>query len=501
MSAHRPGSPLLLGVDAGTTVLKAVVFDRSGAEVARASARLRAETPAPRHVERDLAALRSAFDAVLGEIAALVPPEEVVAVGLTGHGDGLYLVDADGVPTRPGVLSLDSRAQPLLDRWERDGTAERAFAASGQRPWAPSPATVLAWLAEHEPDVVARTAAVIGCKDLLKAWLTGEVSTDPTEASQSFTDPYTQTWSDAVVDAYGLGRWRHLLPPIVNSHEVAGAVTADAARRTGLRAGTPVVSGLHDVDACALATGVHRPGTLSVVAGSYSINQVVSDAPAPSRSWYNRSFVEPGHWLNMALSPASATNLEWFVQSLCGAELREAGQADEVFTRLSHEVDAVLDGPSEVTYLPFLYGSPEGAAASAGFVGLRGWHTRGHLVRALYEGVVHNHRWHADALCSHFTVDAARISGGATRSATWLQMFADGLGLPVTTTSAREVGALGAAMVAGVGAGMYADLPEAVAATVRELETYVPEEAGRRRMTDAYERFRLIVDGAKTTWG
>jgi L-xylulokinase len=493
-------SRYLLGIDAGTTVMKAVVFDLTGKEVAQSAVRLRAETPAPRHVERDLAALRDAFDTVLAGIVTQVAPEEIAAIGLTGHGDGLYLIDADGVPTRPGILSLDSRAQPLLERWARDGTSERAFATSGQEPWEPSPATVLAWLAEHEPEVVARTATVLGCKDLLKLWLTGEVSTDPTEASQSFTDLYTQTWSDAVVDAYGLGRWRHLLPRIVDSHEVAGTVTAGAARRTGLRAGTPVVSGLHDVDACALATGVHRPGVLSVVAGSYSINQVVSDTPAPSRTWCCRSFVEPGNWLNMALSPASATNLEWFVQALCRADLDAAGQPDDVFTQLSHEVDAVLAAPSEVTYLPFLYGSPEGAAASGGFTGLRGWHTRGHLVRAVYEGVVHNHRWHVDALRSHFTIEAARISGGATRSATWTQMFADGLALPVTTTCAAEVGALGAAMVAGVGAGEFANLSEAVEATVHVLETFEPEARGQARMADAYERFRHIVSSMKPTW-
>jgi L-xylulokinase len=493
-------SRYLLGIDAGTTVLKAVVFDMSGNEIAQSMVRLRAETPAPRQFERDLAVLRDAFDTVLVDIARKVGSDEIAAIGLTGHGDGLYLIDAAGVPTRPGILSLDSRAQPLLDQWAADGTAQRAFDTSGQQPWPPSPATVLAWLAEHEPEVVARTSTVFGCKDLLKLWLTGEVSTDPTEASQSFTDPHTQTWSDAVVSAYGLSHLRHLLPRIVNSHDIAGTVTVDAARRTGLRAGTPVVSGLHDVDACALATGAHRPGVLSVVAGSYSINQVVSDSPAPSSLWCSRSFVEPGKWLNMALSPASATNLEWFVQSLCQAELDTAERPEDVFARLAHEVDAVLDDPSTVTYLPFLYGSPEGAAASGGFIGLRGWHTRGHLVRALYEGVVHNHRWHVDALRSKFAVDSARISGGATRSVTWLQMFADGLALPVTTTSAREVGALGAAMIAGIGVGEFSDLSEAIRATVHELQTFEPDPQGQTRMADAYDQFRRVVDGIRSTW-
>jgi L-xylulokinase len=482
---------LLVGVDAGNTVVKAAVFDRQGRLLDCQSVRLPASTPASRHVERDVEGLRAGVAEVLRAVTA-GRADRVAAIGVTGHGDGLYLLDEQARPTRPGVLSLDSRAHQVVARWRRDGTAAALYELTGQEPWAPSPAALLGWFAEHEPDVLQRTRWIVGCKDTVTSWLTGVVCTDLTEASTSFADPATQAYSRPAAERVGLGALFDRLAPIRGCTEVIGEVRSEAAAATGLPAGVAVVAGLHDVDASAIGTGVHRPGELSVVAGSYSINQVISDSPEPSSRWCSRNFVERGRWMNMALSPASAANMEWFAQTLCAAELAELDDPAELFARLGGEASAALDTESNVLYLPFLYGAPSGAAASAAFAGLRGWHTRGHLVRAVCEGVVHTHRWHVDDLRERFTFSAARLTGGAARSPVWTQLFADGLGLPITTTAQDEAGALGAAMCAGIGAGWYPDLAAATAAAVHDASTTHPTTKGADRMNQAYRRFRAL---------
>ena len=294
---------LLLGLDCGLTVTKAVVHDAEGNELGRAEARVPQATPHARWVERDPDKLWRACAVVIRDAiaAAGAAAADIAAVGATGHGDGVYLVDSRGAAARPAILSMDTRAVGVVDRWRAAGIMPRALELTGQAPWPAAPAAVLAWLAEHEPAVLERAEHALGCKDYVKLRLTGAVSTDPTEASQSFTDVRTQAYSPAALELYGLDGLGRLLPPVVSSAEVAGTVTVAAARETGLREGTPVVSGIHDVDACAIATGVVRPGRLSVVAGSFSINQCISDAPAVDPRWSCRSFGFPGRWMNMAV--------------------------------------------------------------------------------------------------------------------------------------------------------------------------------------------------------
>ena len=165
---------LLLGIDAGTTVTNAVLFEPDGRLVGRHAVRVAQSTPAPHHVERDQDAVwDSVIETVRGVLAETGrAPTQIAAVGLTSHGDGIYLVDDAGRPTRPGIMSLDTRAQALIERWADDGTADAAQQLSGQRPWASAPATLLGWLAEHEPDVLARTRFALPCKDMLRQRLT-----------------------------------------------------------------------------------------------------------------------------------------------------------------------------------------------------------------------------------------------------------------------------------------------------------------------------------------
>ncbi|WP_052407756.1 FGGY family carbohydrate kinase [Allokutzneria albata] len=235
------------------------------------------------------------------------------------------------------------------------------------------------------------------CKDWLRLRLTGEVATDPTEASASFTDVHTQRWSAAAFEHYGLTEFADRHPPILDSAEIAGTVTAEAAALTGLRVGTPVATGAHDVAAAAFGLGAITPGAVSIVMGTFSINQVITDHPHSDSRWQARAFLRAGQWLAMSTSAASASNLEWFAKTLHPGVLAVLG------TEL-----AANTGEDLPIYLPFLRGSPHGSRPSGTFLGLRPHHTRADLLRALLEGVVLNHRTHLDYLRPHFPFTARR---------------------------------------------------------------------------------------------
>ena len=491
----------LLGIDCGSTVIKAVLYDATGVQVAASAARLNHRSPQPRWVERDTDALWQQTARAIAKVVSVVgDASDIASVGVTGHGDGTYLVDPQGHPTRPGILSLDSRAHRMVERWAADGLFEAARELTGQAPFEAAPAGLLRWMLEEEPETLARSRWALACKDVIKLRLTGQVAADPSEASSSFCDVRTQEYSDSALELYGLADQRDLLAPVVGSFEVMGQVTPEAALRTGLRAGTPVVSGLHDVDACAIGSGAFGPGQVSVIAGTYSINQTVATTPAVDERWYTRNFIRPGEWMHMAFSPASATNLEWFVRELC-PELFSAALArgEDPFELVTGEVgsSALMQLP---VFLPFLYGSPLGAGPSGGFLGLRGWHRRSHLVAAVMEGVVLNHRWHVADLQSKFSLREVRLCGGGARSDVWAQLFADGLGLPVARTRELEAGTLGAALCAGIGVGTFPSLENAVASAVTVSDVREPEDAHTAMLTERYDVFRSVADALSPLW-
>ncbi|MER5183834.1 FGGY-family carbohydrate kinase [Streptomyces sp. NPDC002896] len=490
---------LVLGLDAGHTVTKAVLFDATGRPVARGSGTLPLDTPQPHWVERDMDDVwRTAYQAIAACLAEAGPDagRAVAAVGLAGHGDGLYAVDERGRRVRAAIVAMDTRAEPVLEEWRGAPVWSRALALSGTVPFTGSPAALLTWLARHEPGVLQQARWLLSCKDWLRLRLTGAVATDPTDASASFTDMRRGGYSPELLDLYGLGALAGLLPPVLACDAVSGTVTREAAALTGLTAGTPVVTGAHDVDAAALGIGGTAPGELCLIAGSFSINQVISERPVVDPRWQVRHFVRPGQWMTMSTSPASVANLEWFLR-VTGAP---AEQRDGVHEAIGREVEAHLDGPSEVLFHPFVYGSPHPHPTSGTFLGLRGWHGRGHLLRALMEGVVLNHRWHVDALCSKLRITgAARLTGGAAHSEVWSQMFADALRRPVVVTDVQESAARGAALLAATAVGLLDDVtdPRAGAAVLRRHE---PDADRVAVLDEAYEVYREALEALGPIW-
>jgi L-xylulokinase len=466
--------PLLIGIDCGLTVTKAVVFDAAGQVLATARRASQQLKPRPRFVERDMEALWAAAAGAVAEAltASGRAPGEVAAVAATAHGDGVYLLDRQARPLGPGILSLDSRAAEVVEAWEADGTSERALALTGQTPHASAPSALLAWMARHEPERLAATGHVLACKDWLTFCLTGHIGTDRTEASTSFTAVATGAYDPGVLPLFGLDL---PLPEVAPCEAVVGHVTPEAARVTGLLAGTPVVAGLHDVTASALGIGGHGQGKIAVVAGTYSINETVTATPKTDRRWFCRNGIRQGEWHPMAISPASAANYDWFLDTLTDRAALGAG----VHETLAREVEAARGRPSSAFFHPYLFGSPHPGRVSAGFFGLHGWHDRGDMARAVFEGIAFNHRAHVAALTEAFPAAEIRLTGGISRNPTFTQLFADALGLPVTVTETEEAAAWGTALCAGAGVGLWAtpfDDPRQLA-----LHHYTPQRDLSRR--------------------
>jgi L-xylulokinase len=491
----------LLGVDSGSTATKAVLFDTAGRTVAIGSRRVEQRQPRARHVERDMHETSMAAFGAIRDALAHVPDAPIAAVGVTGHGDGLYLADDAGQPLGPGILSLDSRAFDVREQWRESGVLDRALTLTGQAPYPYAAVSLLKWIQLNEPERFAKIGHVLFCKDWLRLCLTGVAATDPTEASSSFTDVQTQTYSDDVLALYGLEAIKKALPEIVPPVAQAGRITAHAAALTGLAQGTPVACGLHDVTSSALGMGKIEPGVLSITAGAFSINEILSDRARLDARWACRNGTRAGQWMNMSISPASSSNVDWATRELFAHETQEAARRGvSLFDLIGDELNAAFGAQSSVMFHPFLFGSPFEEPASASFFGVRSWHGRAHLARAVLEGMVFNHRWHIEALTSAFPARRAGLTGGGSSSALLAQLFADVLGIDIDIPESQEASALGAALCAGVSVGVYSSLADATARACRVQRTHTPDAQRHARFDDTYRLWTQLASALQPLW-
>lgn len=476
----------VLGIDNGGTAVKCVLFDLQGREIGSASAKTPLLTPHLHFEERDMDTLWATNADVIRRCLreSGVRGEEIIGIGCTGHGKGLYTVDSNGVPAYRGIASTDARAQSYIDRWEGDGTADRLSALTLHRPVACQPLPLLAWMRDNASEAYSRIRWVFSVKDYIRYCLTGEAYAEITDCSGSgMMNLHTQDYDSRITAILGMEELNDKLPPLKASCDLCGRVTAAAAAETGLREGTPVSGGMFDIDACAVASGCSKDGDLCVITGTWSINEYISTCPVVHATTKNSLFCIPGYYLVEESSATSAGNLEWFLDAfVLGASALKGGEQPgasvdraALYGCIDQLVDGVSPADSDVVFVPFLYGTNEASRDRACFEGLSQYHTLAHLLRAIYEGVAFSHYTHLSRLFENREPPATlKLSGGAVRSRVWTRIFADVFGIPVETVNVKELGALGAAMSAAVAAGFYADYREA-AAMVAEGETIIPD--------------------------
>lgn len=444
---------LLLGLDVGSTIVKATVFDLRGRVVATAGEPAAGRHPRPGWVERDPDRTWRTATAVLKRVAD-GRAADIAAIGVTGCGNGAVFLDHRKRPILPGILSTDTRAA----RW-----AEKVRAAAWQKSYPGQLPMLLRWLRGTKSSPSKRMVHALFWKDYVRFRLTDKLATD-----------YTDAGAAGLLDFPNceLRKPEPSLPLVHSSLARAGAVTRSAASLTNLAIGTPVYVGCIDCEAAAIGSGVRRSGDVSVVAGTWSINQRYTRTPPQgTRHFLVNVSAIPNRWLVLEASARSAGNFDW-ARKVLGGDLTKATQ------------EAAHARHSELLFLP-------GVPASAGaFVGLGPSHERGDLFRAVMEGVVFAHRSHLDSLARSLgPTKRLCLTGGASTNRFWCQLFADGFGCAVHVPRCTEVGTLGAAICAGVGAGYFTSVPAAQKSMISGYRIYQPRPVHHAALTRSYRRY------------
>jgi xylulokinase len=464
----------LVGLDVGTTGVKALRISPDGEIVARAEEGYRLSTPQPGWAEQDPEDWWRAAEAAL----AAVGSDGVAGIGLSGQMHGLVALDNADHVLRPAILWNDQRTGAECAEIEARFGLRELVQLTGNRALPGFTAPKVLWLRRHEPDVYARIARVLLPKDYVRLRLVGEHATDVADASGTLLfDVRQRRWSGEVLE--GLEIPADWVPAVLESTGLSGR-TAD---------GLPVAAGAGDQAAGALGVGVDRPGPLSVVLGTSGVVFAALPAFAADPDGRVHSFCHavPDGWHAMGVMLSAAGSLGW---------LREVVASGEPPDRVVAEAEPWPPGVEGLTFLPYLAGerTPHvDPAARAAFAGLSLRHDRGALVRAVLEGVAFGLRDSLELLRAiGVEPGSARVSGGGARSELWLRIVASVLELPLERTAAEEGAAFGAALLGGVAAGVFTDVQEAVAATVRVRDTIEPQPEWIEPYAHAYRRFRSL---------
>ncbi|MDR1579846.1 MAG: carbohydrate kinase [Synergistaceae bacterium] len=494
-----------LGVDNGGTVIKAALFSSEGDEIAVVSRMTPVLTPAPGHTERDMESLWRDNCVCIRQVVEKsgISPDEIIGVAFCGHGKGLYTWGKDGRPVGNGIVSTDNRAWQYPARWFEDGTWAAQYPKLCQRLMACQQISLLAWMKDHVRDKFDQIRWVFSVKDYIRFRMTGEAFFESTDFSGSGLMNVRDARVDGeMLESFGLGEVAEMVPPVCNSGDFCGAVTKEASELTGLRAGTPVAGGMFDIDACAIAMSVTKPEQMCTITGTWSINEFISKTPVLGTDIsMNSLYAIPGYYLIEESSATSAGNLEWVVQNLFRNEPLPPGM--KIYQLIDELVSSVPPDASEVYFLPFLYGSSEHPLAKASFLGMTSFHTRAHMLRAVYEGVTFSAKKHIDRLLSvRERPSAIRLAGGAANSRLWVQIFADVLGFPIETVNGvSELGALGAAMAASVAAKVFGNYEEAAETMVKISPPIPPDLKANAIYKQKFDKYETICKALNQIWG
>ena len=495
----------LVGIDIGTSGTKTIVVDPAdGRLVAGASAEYPLSTPRPLWAEQDARDWwRGAADATRAALAkaeaALGRKVDVAGVGLSGQMHGVVLVDEGGEPVTPAVIWCDGRSATECAEITARVGAERLIELTSNPALVGFSAPKLLWIRKHLPEAFARARRFLLPKDYVRFKLTGEAATEVSDASGTLLfDVTNRRWSRPMLDALELDP--ALLPAVYESPEVSGRVSAAAAAATGLPAGTPVVGGGGDQAAGAVGTGIVRPGVISSTIGTSGVVFAHSARPVldPKGRVHTFCHAVPGAWHVMGVTQGAGLSLRWFRDEVAGPAERAAAEAAgrDIYDLLTEQAAAAPAGSEGLLFLPYLMGerTPHLDPQARGvWCGLTGAHRRAHLVRSVLEGVTYSLRDCLEIVrAMDLPVGEVRASGGGGKSAFWRQMQADVFGREVVTVNAAEGPAYGAALLAGVGTGAWASVPEACDATIAVTSRSQPDAARQAAYDRQYPLYRDV---------
>lgn len=469
----------ILSIDRGQTAIKAALCDIRGEVIDVESLRCQPiQSPCQGWAQQDMELMWQQTAAVIKRLFAdgKAHPEEIAAVSFSGQGGGNFLISEEGKAIYPGVLSLDSRHEEILNRISNPEHVE-----------IPRTIALMRWLKEYEPEVFAKVRWILGSKDWLRYCLTGKVNADMSDTPAP-ADMMTREYQTACLITAGVPECIDMLPPLVYASEICGTVTEKAAEETGLLKGTPVACGAHDMIACSVGAGGNRQGHLAIIMGTLGINIAVVDQKTvlPKVKTPGESFVFGGITEGMRTATTSigsgCNTMNRMLDVLFEQEQKEA--KDRGITVFELLEERLLGREiSDVIFQPYIMGTFYNSAAKAGLLGITERTTREDLLLAVFQGICISMCIEIEKLEDRVqNFDDVWMVGGGSKSRIWGQMFADVLKRPVHICTTSEVGCRGAAICAGVALGYYTleedfPMPEAVA-------VYHP----RKERSEQYER-------------
>lgn len=500
---------LFVGIDAGTSVIKAVVFDAKGHELSVAQKSVPVESPKPGYQEMDMEKVWDAAKETVKNVIRAIGDRgvNVKAIGITGQGCGCWLIDREGRPVRNAILWSDSRAADIVNDWVAGGISDDIYKITGCDLFSGGQGAIIKWLSLHEPDSLKKASYALYCKEWIKYKLTGVISTDSSEGVISYVDTRTGTYNPETLRLAGISEFGRLLPEIRPCRETSGVLMPDIAAELGLSAPVPVVNAAYDISASAIGVGAIADGDACSILGTALISEVVIDTPniLPLYVGFTIPLGAPGRWVRMVNTNLGTPNLDWFLNNFCHEDYAQAQQQDiNVFSYLEDKISQLPIGSEGLLYNAFI-SSPGVRApfldpnAKAHFIGLTPSHSRHHVLRALFEGIALAIKHSYENIPRK--INKLNLCGGGSRSSLWSQIIADCLNTVVRVPGGSEFGAKGAAINAAVAIGYFDSYETAVNHFVRYDREYYPNYENHKKYQELFEVYIQTYSRMKDTWG
>ena len=480
---------LFLGLDIGTGGSRAVVIDENGVVCAKETVEHTPfSSPQIGWAEQEPDDWWRAVQIAIRAVIAAIDPADVAAIGLSGQMHGAVVLDENGRSIRPSIIWCDQRTQQQCDEITAKIGRERLISIAGNPAVTGFTLPKLLWLRDNEAENWSRIRTVLLPKDHIRFRLSGDKASDVADSAGTLLfDIAKRNWSDEMMSEFELDAgW---FPQVFESAEITGVVSDDAARLTGLRAGTPIVAGAGDNAAGAIGLGIVRPGMLSATIGTSGVVFVATDNPRfdPMGRIHTLCHAVPNMWHNTGVTQAAGLSLKWYRDTFA------RGVSYEDLTELARDIPPGSEG---AIWLPYLMGerTPHlDPNARAALIGLSASHTAGHIVRAVLEGVAFSLK---DAIEIFrelgVSLGTIRLGGGGATSKLWRQIQADVYGQTVEIASADEGAAFGAALLAGVGAGNWQTVAEACESTINIAARTEPDRESARILERNYNAYRRL---------
>jgi xylulokinase len=488
---------LLLGIDVGTTAAKAALFQPDGRVQAVAQAGYPLSHVRPNWVEQNPDDWWQAVGAALQQVIAAVPdaPDRIMGVAVSAQAPTLLALDASGKPLRPALIWMDRRAESEAQAL---GEAADVYAITGNRADAFYVAPKLHWLKQNEPHILAQTRTFIQINGYINFRLTGEYSLDPAHAALLQLHDYrTGAWSPALCEWCGVEPSQ--FPPITPSHQIIGTVSTVAAALTGLREGTPVLTGTVDGAAAALEAGAVSVGSAAEMTGTSTVLIMPTDGSTTEKAFIAMPHALPDAHLLLGAMVASGASLHWYLDQFGQLEQQAGAQFSlDPFDLLEGQAAQVAVGSSGVIFLPYMMGerAPIWHTQARGvFFGLSLATPRAALIRAILEGTAFALRHNVEvARAAGVRIDELRSVGGGTRSALWNQIKADVLGMPVLLPKTSVGAAFGDAVLVGMGSELYKNVRQILPELITIQTRFEPNPFNQQRYDAIYPLYRSLYE-------